>query len=169
MSTDYSSSILEMPFLSEDYCFPFDTSFATSTATPSSSIAYSTPITSSSDSYSLYSTSPQELLMAMPSPVSTETPPCSSSPVSSYTSSTTTPVLLDNKDFFQLDTAPASTPSTNINNDWMFTPTTASTHRSVLPQFELYQLEQDPDVFAPWATSPASYLTAATQALTGHH
>ncbi|KAF9274725.1 hypothetical protein BGZ74_004262, partial [Mortierella antarctica] len=176
-STDYSSSILEMPFLSEDYCFPFETSFATSTSisTPSSStVAYSTApiITSSSSDYSLYSTSPQELLMTMPgSPVSTETTPapCSASPVSSYTSSTTTPLLLDNKDFF-LDTTSASTPtsSNNNSNDWVFTPV-ASTQARPVPQFELYQLEQDPDVFAPWATSPASYLTAATQALTGHH
>ncbi|KAG0033263.1 putative electron transfer flavoprotein subunit [Podila clonocystis] len=174
-STDYSSSILEMPFLSDDYCFPFDTSFATSfsTSTPSSStVAYSAApiITSSSSSdYSLYSTSPQELLMTMPgSPVSTETTPapCSASPVSSYTSSTTTPLLLDNKDFF-LDTTSASTQPSS-NNDWMFTPVTSTQTRPV-PQFELYQLEQDPDVFAPWATSHASYLTAATQALTGHH
>ncbi|KAF9326043.1 putative electron transfer flavoprotein subunit, partial [Podila minutissima] len=176
-STDYSSSILEMPFLSEDYCYPFETSFATSTSisTPSSStVAYSTaPITtSSSDDYSRYSTSPQELLMTMPgSPVSTETTPapCSASPVSSYTSTTTTPLLLDNKDFF-LNTTSASTPtsSNNNSNDWVFTPV-ASTQARPVPQFELYQLEQDPDVFAPWATSPASYLTAATQALTGHH
>lgn len=170
-STDYSSSILEMPFLSEDYCFPFDTSFAisASTSTPSSStVAYSTPIITSSSDYSLYSTPPQELLMTMPgSPISTETTPapCSSSPVSSYTSSTTTPLLLDNKDFF-LDNTSASTATSSNNNDWMFSPVTTT---RPAPQFELYQLEQDPDVFAPWATSPASYLTAATQALTGHH
>ncbi|KAG0032943.1 putative electron transfer flavoprotein subunit [Podila clonocystis] len=169
-STDYSSSILEMPFLSDDYCFPFDASFATS-APSSSTIAYSIApiITSSSSDYSLYSTSPQELLMTMPgSPVSTKTTPapCSASPAPSYTSSNTTPLLLDNKDFF-LDTTSASA-QTSSNNDWMFTPVTTTQTRPV-PQFELYQLEQDSDVFAPWATSPASYLTAATQALTGHH
>ncbi|KAF9104501.1 hypothetical protein BGX27_010060 [Mortierella sp. AM989] len=38
-----------------------------------------------------------------------------------------------------------------------------------LTQFQEYQLQQDPDVFSAFGSSPVSYLTAATQALSGQY
>ncbi|KAG0276849.1 hypothetical protein BGZ97_010024, partial [Linnemannia gamsii] len=72
-----------------------------------------------------------------------------------------TPALSLDSDFH------CTTPTNNNNNPWMsqqqqqqFPP------QMVFNQFQEYQLEQqDSDIFAPWGPSPASYLTAATQAL----
>ncbi|KAF9547214.1 putative electron transfer flavoprotein subunit [Mortierella hygrophila] len=50
-----------------------------------------------------------------------------------------------------------------------FVPTVSSSPSSGFAQFQEYRThQQDPDVFSAWPSSPTSYLTAATQALTGN-
>ncbi|KAF9151889.1 hypothetical protein BG015_006086 [Linnemannia schmuckeri] len=152
---DFYASILEMPFLSDDYCFPFDISSPASTA---SSTSTSTSASSAS-SYSLYSTtSPQDILM--PDALGFETPLTAQQQkiTPPTTASLPTPAL-------SLDSDINCTTTSTSNNPWMrqqqqFPP------QMMFNQFQEYQLgQQDSDIFAPWGPSPASYLTAATQAL----
>ncbi|KAF9182072.1 hypothetical protein BGZ51_004981 [Haplosporangium sp. Z 767] len=58
----------------------------------------------------------------------------------------------------------------NLVDNWMM-PVRHLPVQMGFTQFQEYQLEQDPEVFSLLAPSPASYLAAATQALTGqlHH
>ncbi|KAG0216080.1 putative electron transfer flavoprotein subunit [Mortierella sp. GBA30] len=107
-ATTLASSILEMPFLSEDFCYPFDHSHSQALA------ATSVPSSTSSSSYSLFSTSPLEVLVSMPvtaspstsvssnmsSNVTTHIPfsaSCTSIPSPASSSNLQTPLLLDSK------------------------------------------------------------------------
>ena len=136
--TDYNS-ILDLSFLSDDYCFPGDF-FANTPATPTS------PATAD---YPLYSTaSPHDILLAedgLPSD------------------------LFFNPSSAVAPTSPlASTP----NQDWdMQSLNNTVNNNGPAPvefsQFQEYQLQQNPELFSAWAPAPSSYLTQATQALTG--
>ncbi|KAI1305606.1 putative electron transfer flavoprotein subunit [Mortierella claussenii] len=198
-----STSILEMPFLSEDY--RFSTASVTSTATVTTSATSGATIpTTTSDSYSFFSTSPQELLLSMPTtsatyfasvsapnspspmlyafpsvPVTTPTPVSLAPSIPCISSSANNSLLLDNKDI--LVKANTHQP----NHDWLAmsvgsTIDASSSNHAVdgvrpslaspfnMTPFQEHQYEQDPHVFSAWPSAPVSYLTAATQALTGH-
>ncbi|KAG0381193.1 hypothetical protein BGX24_006565 [Mortierella sp. AD032] len=161
---DFYASILEMPFLSDDYCFPFDIA----SPAPSSTSTLSTS-TSSQGHYSLYSTtSPQDILM--PDALCFETPLSAQQQQQKITPPTTT------------CTAPLPTPALSLDSDFHCNNNNANSWmrqqqqqqqqqqfppQMVFNQFQEYQLEQqDSDIFSPWGPSPSSYLTAATQALT---
>ncbi|KAF9917216.1 hypothetical protein BX616_001647 [Lobosporangium transversale] len=182
---DFYAGILEMPFLSDDYCFPFDittTSSIPSTAAVSSAAVVSSPITPTSPSDSLFSiSSPQDILMTMPemsqepllaydAPAALQQKFVPSSPVTSIPE-----MSLDVNVNFGNNGNKIISSDANVNNNnnscsnsWM-TPVRQipmQMAQMAFTQFQEYQLEQDPDVFA-FGPSPTSYLTAATQALTG--
>ncbi|CAO3570689.1 unnamed protein product [Mortierella alpina] len=149
---DFYTNILEMPFLSDDYCFPFDISTEPSPASVSASSAL--PL---SPSYSLYSTSsPQDIFMPFPE----ECRDISQDSLLAFDPTGTLPTPawsaeLDNSSMGE--GYPWSTPARQLRNPTGFT------------QFQEYQLEQDPNAFSFLGLAPASYLTAATQALTGQY
>ncbi|KAG0369787.1 hypothetical protein BGZ54_008876 [Gamsiella multidivaricata] len=177
---DFYASILEMPFLSDDYCFPFD---ITSSSASSASVSAPAPVLAptsvpalvsspSSDTYSLYSTSsPQDILMSMPeitqgSLFAFDTPlPLQQkfTPPSPVSTALPTPAL-------PLDSLSSSSSNINSSNPCSESYTWGASMRQLsvqmgLTQFQEYQLQQDPNVFSAFNSPSASYLTAATQAL----
>ncbi|KAF9938586.1 hypothetical protein BGZ67_010674 [Mortierella alpina] len=152
---DFYTNILEMPFLSDDYCFPFDIN--TTSAAPSSAQAPESSPLPLSPTYSLYSTSsPHDILMPFPEDcrdISQDSllafDPTGTLPTPAWSSE------LDNSSVGE--GYPWTTPARQLPNPTGFT------------QFQEYQLEQDPNVFSFLGLAPASYLTAATQALTGQY
>ncbi|KAG0254646.1 hypothetical protein BG011_005616 [Mortierella polycephala] len=178
---DFYASILEMPFFSENYSFPFDITpqqhHAANTPAPSPSASPS-PVSSSS---SLYSTSsPQDILMSMSeiSQAASQGPNIAfETPLSfqeNFTPLTPTATCADvsasvwssNNDTINN----ANNDCGNLVDNWMM-PIRHLSAQMGFTQFQEYQLEQDPEVFPLLAPSSASYLAAATQALTGqlHH
>ncbi|KAG0050427.1 hypothetical protein BGZ83_004803 [Gryganskiella cystojenkinii] len=135
--TDYNA-ILDLSFLSDDYCFPSDF-FANTPPTPSSPSAYSLYSTASPTDILLASDGLPNDLFFNPSqvPSSPSTPPVASSPIHAWTA----------------------------NN------ASISAAQLEFSHFQEYQLQQDAEMFSAWTPAPASYLTQATQALTGqqHH
>ncbi|KAF9361780.1 hypothetical protein BGX34_006932 [Mortierella sp. NVP85] len=110
--------------------------------TPSQNTSVSAPIpaspaSESSETYSLYSTSSPEDILM------------SLPEISESLFAMDTPILQQ-----KLVTKPSNT-------------LTPPTRPFGLTPFQEYQLQQDPDVFSVFGPSPASYLSAATQALTG--
>ncbi|KAF9105367.1 putative electron transfer flavoprotein subunit [Mortierella sp. GBA35] len=168
---DFYASILEMPFLSDDYCFPFDIS----SPAPSSSSPSVASTSSAAAQYSLYSTaSPQDILMPDNSTFETVIaahhhqqqqqktipPAISTSLTGTCTAPLPTPALSLDSDF------DCNNSSNNNNNNYPWMMRQQFPPQMVFNQFQEYQLEQqDSDIFSPWGPSPASYLTAATQAL----
>ncbi|KAF8950790.1 hypothetical protein BGZ46_004336, partial [Entomortierella lignicola] len=166
---DLYATILEMPYLSEDYCFPFD---ITSSATSSSIVQPSVSATSSisSPSYSLYSTSsPQDIMMSMPE-ISQGSLFEFDLPVEQKFINPSPTAMPIESDFGNNNTNNVNSNSNNNshnNNTW------ANSMRQLplnmgFTQFQEYQLQQDPDAFSAFGPTPSSYLTAATQALTGN-
>ncbi|KAF9349369.1 hypothetical protein BGX26_012310 [Mortierella sp. AD094] len=154
MTADLYASILEMPYLSDDYCFPFDVSTSASSAT-STATAQSSPsaLSSGSPSYSLYSTSsPQDILMSMPE--------ISQGSLFALESDF-------NGNSNNINSNSNNNTNNNNNGSWAM-PMRQLPLNMGLTQFQEYQLQQDPDVFSAFGPSPASYLTAATQALSGN-
>ncbi|KAF9953463.1 hypothetical protein BGZ72_005382 [Mortierella alpina] len=150
---DFYTNILEMPFLSDDYCFPFDIN-ATNAAYSSPPATASSPLPPS-PTYSLYSTSsPQDILMSFPEDcqdISQDSllafDPTGTLPTPAWSSELDSGSMVEGY--------PWTTPARQLSSSVGFT------------QFQEYQLEQDPNVFSFLGLAPASYLTAATQALTG--
>ncbi|KAI1316537.1 hypothetical protein EDD11_009876 [Mortierella claussenii] len=168
---DFYASILEMPFLSDDYCFPFDISTSAS-ATPSVSApapSVSLPVSSCSSTSSLYSTSsPEDILVSLPD--------MSQSSLLAFE----TPATLQHKftppspaDSASLDAELESTVANNGNSAHDNSYTISMRHQVMgqmgPTQFQEYQLQQDPDIFSAFDPSPASYLTTATQTLSGNY
>ncbi|KAF9999106.1 hypothetical protein BGZ80_003380 [Entomortierella chlamydospora] len=146
MTADLYASILEMPYLSDDYCFPFEVSNSAPSATSTAPIQ-SPSASSASPSYSLYSTSsPQDILMSMPE-------------ISQGS-------LFALESDFNGDNNNHNHPN-NSNGSWVM-PMRQFPVNMGLTQFQEYQMQQDPDVFSAFGPSPTSYLTAATQALSGN-
>ncbi|KAF9923349.1 hypothetical protein FBU30_006565 [Linnemannia zychae] len=156
---DFYASILEMPFLSDDYCFPFDISTASSCSNP---VSPSLSTSSTSTSNSFYSTTPQDILMSDTLGFDTQQKITPLSTTDACTTSLPSSSLSLDPVFNSNNTAAAAT-NTN-NNIWMRQQ--PQFPQMMFNQFQEYQLEQqNSEIFSPWGPSPASYLTAATQAL----
>ncbi|KAF9933356.1 putative electron transfer flavoprotein subunit [Linnemannia zychae] len=182
-----SATILEMPFLSDDYCFPTDKQQQhSSPSSPSTSTSFSTSTTSTSSSeYSLFSTSEHEVLLSAASsaPMTSVSymPACTPIPTAAtnnlFTSNNHNTMMPLNNDTNTNINTNTSAVGATLTSRLPYVPTVSSATGPTTPngfaQFQQYQFaangqqQADPDVFAAWPSSPASHLTAATQALTG--
>ncbi|KAG0215418.1 putative electron transfer flavoprotein subunit [Mortierella sp. GBA30] len=170
---DFYANILEMPFLSDDYYFAFDINPVPTTSVPASisSSPASTSVLASplSPSYSLYSTSShQEILTSLPETY----PDISQDSLITFNGGN----ILHQKSKPLSPTSIASQACNSghsngsMNDDYPWRgPMRQLPVQMGFAQFQEYQLEQDPDVFSIIGLSPASYLTAAMQALTGQY
>ncbi|KAG0321844.1 hypothetical protein BGZ99_003677 [Dissophora globulifera] len=159
---DFYASILEMPFLSDDYCFPFDLSAPSqqiSVAPASTSVPVSAPSSSAAASHSLYSTTSvsQDTLMSMPD--------MSESSLFAFD----TPASLQSKCSPSAIAAPLSSSDSSAIDcgdayAWMMS-TPSRAVQSEPAQFQDYQPQHSHDVFSVFGSTSASYLTAATQVL----